>query len=85
MMDAAAQFPNQQLNLQKEVSSRLILQPPLNPSGLPSLGFLAHTSLGKLPAWGWEANVMDGLAQMYFGTSPEFGKFRCRFHLLSSS
>ena len=72
-MNAAAERPNQQLNPQTEASRRpdgLILQPPLNPSGLPTLGFLAHASFGKLPAWDRQANLTGGLAQMYFGTGP---------------
>lgn len=48
----------------------MILQPPLNPIGLPRLGFLAHAFLGKLPAWDGEANLRGGLAQMYSGTGP---------------
>lgn len=41
-----------------------------NPSYLPRLGFLAHVSLGKLPAWDREGNLMDILAWMCFRKGP---------------
>lgn len=50
----------------------------LNPSGLAMMGFLARVSLGKLPAWDWEANLLSGLAQMYFGTGPILWKIWVR-------
>lgn len=71
-MDAAAEPPNQQLKPQTEASRQpdgLILQPPLNASGLPSLGLLVHASR-KTSSLGSESESQGWLRSDVFWHRP---------------